>query len=243
MQTSDLHYKTTDCIVAFIDVLGSSDMIMKNAQESLEIVHSAYSESVDLFKKIFGDNGKLPSIKIFSDNIVVAVPRKNNSIQTAFTAVAIMSAIIQVQFLKYSLLTRGAICSGSYFADDMMVWGTALVNAYKMENSVAIYPRVIIDPELVGELGLTNSDSSLRVKEWVIQDEDRLFMLNCFHKALKERELFIVGLFDIVEEKIAENLDNVKVCQKWLWFSNYLQKRLTALSEEQKGESNENNER
>ena len=232
MGISDNHYKITDCIVAFIDVLGSSDMIMKNAQESLEIVHSAYTESIDLFKKIFGDNGKIPSVRIFSDNIVVAAPRKNNSIQTAFTAVAIMSAIIQVQFLKHELLTRGAICSGSYFADDMMVWGTALVNAYKLENSIAIYPRVIIDPELVGELGLTHPDSALRAKEWVLQDEDRLFMVNCFHKALKERELFIVSLFDLVEEKIAENHDKIKVCQKWLWFSNYLQKRLTELSED-----------
>lgn len=243
MPTSNQHYKTTDCIVAFIDVLGSSDMIMKNAQESLEIVHSAYSESVDLFKKLFGNNRKIPSVKIFSDNINVAVPQKKGSEQAAFTAVAIMSAIIQVQFLKHSLLTRGAICSGSYFADDMMVWGTALVNAYKLENSIAIYPRVIIDPELVGKLGLTHPDSSLRVKEWVLQDEDRLFMVNCFHKALKERELFIVSLFDLVDEKITENHDNIKVCQKWLWFSNCLQKRLTALSEEQKGESNENNER
>lgn len=242
MQTSD-HHKTTDCIVAFIDVLGSSEMIMKNAQESLEIVHNAYTESIDLFKRIFGDNGKIPSVKIFSDNIVVAVPRENNLIQTAFTAVAIMSAIIQVQFLKHSLLTRGAICSGSYFSDDLMVWGTALVKAYKLENSIAIYPRVIVDPKLVSELELTQPDSSLRVKEWVIQDEDRLFMVNCFHKALKERELFIVSLFDLVEEKIVETHDNIKVCQKWLWFSSFIQKRLETISEEQKGESNESNER
>lgn len=64
---------TTECIVAFIDILGSSAMIMEDAQKSLEIVHSAYTESIDLFKKIF-KNGKIPSVKIFSDNIVIAVP-------------------------------------------------------------------------------------------------------------------------------------------------------------------------
>jgi len=232
MDIADNHYKTTECIVAFIDILGSSEMIKEDAQKSLEIVHGAYTESIDLFRRIFGENGKLPSVKIFSDNIIVAVPRKNNSIQTAFTAVAMMSAIIQVQFLKHGLLTRGAICSGSYFADNMMVWGTALVNTYKLESTIAIYPRVIIDPELVGELKLTYPDSSLRAKEWVVQDEDQLFIVNCFHKALKERELFIVSLFDLVEKMIAENHDKIKICQKWLWFSNYLQKRLTALSED-----------
>ena len=54
MGASVQHYKTTECIVAFIDILGSSDMIMKNPQESLEIVHGAYSESVDLFEQLFG---------------------------------------------------------------------------------------------------------------------------------------------------------------------------------------------
>ena len=220
---------TTECIVAFIDVLGSSAMIMEDAQKSLKIVHSAYTESIDLFKEIF-KNGRIPSVKIFSDNIVIAVPRKNNSLESAFTAIAIMSAIIQVQFLKHELLTRGAICSGSYFADGMMVWGTALVNAYKLEESIAIYPRVIIDPALVGELGLTLPDSPLRAKEWVIQDEDRLYMINYFHKALKERELFILSLMSVAEQKIIDNMKDLKACQKWLWFSKYLQKRLTTLS-------------
>ena len=223
---------TTECIVAFIDILGSSKMIMEDAQKSLEIVHSAYTESIDLFKIIFNKNKGIPSVKIFSDNIVIAVPRKNNSFESAFTAVAIMSAIIQVQFLNHELLTRGAICSGSYFADDMMVWGTALVNAYKLEESIAIYPRVIIDPELVGELRLTQPDSQLRAKEWVVQDEDRLFIINYFHKTLKERELFILSLMTVAEQKLIDNTKNIKACQKWLWFSNYLQKRLTAFSEE-----------
>ena len=226
--------RTTECIVAFIDILGSSKMIMEDAQKSLEIVHSAYTESIDLFKKLFNKNGKIPSVKIFSDNIVIAVPRKNNSLEAAFTAAAIMSAIIQVQFLKHELLSRGAICSGSYFADDMMVWGTALVKAYKLEKSIAVYPRVIIDPELVGELKLALPDSLLRAKEWVIQDEDRLFMINYFHKALKERELFILGLMPVAEQKIIDIMKDkdIKACQKWLWFSNYIVKRLTTLSEE-----------
>lgn len=227
---------TTECIVAFIDILGSSKMIMEDAQKSLEIVHSAYTESIDLFKKIFNKNGRIPSVKIFSDNIVIAVPRKNNPLELAFTAVAMMSAIIQVQFLKHELLTRGAICSGSYFADGMMVWGTALVNAYRLEKSIAIYPRVIIDPELAGELKLALHDSPLRAKEWVIQDEDQLFMINYFHKALKERELFILSLMSVAEQKIIDNIEDIKAYHKWLWFSNYIVKRLTTLSEEQRGE-------
>lgn len=228
-QCEEKRNRTTECIVAFIDILGSSAMIMEDAEKSLEIVHSAYTESTELFKKIF-KNGKIPSVKIFSDNIVIAVPRKNNSLESAFTAVAIMSAIIQVQFLNHELLTRGAICSGSYFADGMMVWGTALVNAYKLEESIAIYPRVIIDPALVGELGLTIPDSPLRAKEWVTQDEDQLFMINYFHKALKERELYILSLMSVAEQKI-NNMKDLKACQKWLWFIYHLQKRLTTLSE------------
>ena len=70
-----------------------------------------------------------------------------------------ISAIIQVQFLKHGLLTRGGIASGSYFVDDMMVWGTALVKAHSLENSIAVYPRIVVDPELIGDLDLANPNS------------------------------------------------------------------------------------
>ena len=72
-------YSTQESIVAFIDILGSSKAIMEDAQKSLITVHNAYTESMALFKNLFGDRLSAPNVKIFSDNIVIAVPRKGES--------------------------------------------------------------------------------------------------------------------------------------------------------------------
>jgi len=44
---------------------------------------------------------------------------------------------------------RGGISTGSYFADDNMIFSKGLVNAYQLESKKAIYPRVIIDKNIV----------------------------------------------------------------------------------------------
>jgi len=223
----NLKYCAKEFIVAFIDILGSSNAIMKNAQESLNTVHTAYDESVSIYRKLFVGGRFAPIVKIFSDNIVIAVPYDKDKGLNSFRAVAMMSAIVQVQFLNHGWLTRGGIASGSYFADNIMVWGTALVKAYSLENSLAIYPRIIIDPDLVGEIGLTNPMLKNKSEVWIRQDEDRLFFIEYLNTNLKDLWINILGLMSEAEEQIIKYKDNLKACQKWLWFSSYLRKRLS----------------
>ena len=35
-----------------------------------------------------------------------------------------------------------------FFTDDRMIWGNALLRAYKLEGQIAIYPRIIVEPEI-----------------------------------------------------------------------------------------------
>ena len=235
-------YKTTKSIVAFIDVLGSSEAIKNDADKSLQMMHDAYAESVSSFQSLFDGNKRMtPSVKIFSDNIVISVSREGESGHGAFCAIAMISAIIQVQFLKHGLLTRGGIASGSYFADDMMVWGTALVKAHGLENSVAVYPRIVVVPELIGELDLANPNCPFtKTKEWIEQDVDGLFMVDYLNKYLQNKEILIISRLNFADSKIAEYHNNIKVCQKWLWFSNYIKEKLTFEDEHKDNEGGEN---
>lgn len=238
-------YKTTKSIVAFIDVLGSTDAIMSDADKSLQMMHDAYSEAIKLFQSFFDEEKRIkPCAKIFSDNIVVSVSREGESGHGAFCAIIMISAIIQVQFLKYGLLTRGGIASGSFFVDDMMVWGTALVRAHNLEKNLAIYPRVIVDPNLIGELKLADPNCIfVRCKEWIEQDADGIFMINYLNKYLLNKEIFIIKIMDVVDSKIIEysNEKKMKACQKWLWFLNYISSKLCEEDEranENRGDSN-----
>lgn len=223
-----------ECIVAFIDILGSTAAIKSDAEKSLEMMHDAYTESMDLFDYLFEDKSVRPSVKIFSDNIIVAMPRMGESGHGAFCAVVMMSAIIQVQFLKRGLLTRGGIASGNFFADEVMVWGMALVKAYDLESNVAIYPRVVVDPELIKELGLTKENCEFRSKEWIVQDEDSLFVVDYINKYLENRDFFAIRMLDVIEQKIVQHSGNIKICQKWLWLMNYIKVKINSFSEKKK---------
>lgn len=181
-------------------------------------------------------------MKIFSDNIVISVPRKGESGHGAFCAIAMISAIIQVQFLKHGLLTRGGIASGSYFVDDMMAWGMALVKAHGLESGIAVYPRIVIDPELIGELDLVNPNSKFtKTQEWIEQDADGIFMIDYLNKYLRNKEILILSLVNLADSKVVEycNKNNIKVCQKWLWFLNYIKEKLIYEDETKDDETEE----
>ena len=182
-------------------------------------------------------------MKIFSDNIVVSVSREGESGHGAFCAIAMISAIIQVQFLKHGLLTRGGIASGSYFVDDVLVWGTALVKAHGLENSIAVYPRIVVDPDLIGELDLANPNSKFtKTQEWIEQDADGIFMIDYLNKYLRNKEILILSLMNLADAKVAKycNTNNIKVCQKWLWFLNYIKEKLIIEDESKVKEGGDN---
>jgi hypothetical protein len=82
------------------------------------------------------------------------------------------------------LLIRGAITIGDIVHDDSIVFGPALNRAYELESQQAIYPRIILDPDVgdgFGELppfmakegGLTFLDpfTPVFLLNWRVQQE------------------------------------------------------------------------
>ena len=229
METNE---KLQEHMVAFIDILGSTEAIKKDEEKSLKVMHDSYTEAIKLFNYLLEDIQLKPKVRIFSDNIVIAVPRLRESGHGAFCAVVMLSAIIQVEFLKHGLLSRGGIATGSFFCDELMVWGKGLVKAYGLESTVAIYPRIIIEPELIGELGLTRPDCLFeKTQKWIVQDEDSLFVVDYLNEFLRNKDLFGLALLKIVEKKLSEFSGNIKICQKWLWLNNYISNKLFSESE------------
>lgn len=58
--------------------------------------------------------------------------------------------MIQFEALfQFDFPLRGGITIGELFIDNSIVWGTGLIKAYKMENEIAIYPRILVSQELL----------------------------------------------------------------------------------------------
>lgn len=227
-------YKTVPYVVAFIDVLGATNAILRQADESLEVIHSIYEKAITIFPMFQEPGWECPKVKIFSDNIVVALPYDASHRKTdALFAVAVMSAMLQAEFLVRGWLTRGGIASGDFFMDDVMVWGPALVRAYELESHVAYFPRVVIEPDLAKEcdLGLilrhTRNTNSLGYAFG--KDADGMFrvepLLDMGWFGVTANLIFNSFEKGLLEKRLAEHRGDTKVCQKWIWMAHHVEER------------------
>ena len=227
-------YKTEEYVVAFLDVLGATKEIQKDSDGSLNIVHNVYNNALRSCEELYDDEeikGLKPIVRIFSDNIVIAVPTKGNTVFSAFVSVVILCGLIQHEFLQYRCLVRGGIATGDFFADETMIWGNALLNAYYTENKISIYPRIVIHPATTKKLSLAIEELK---EKWVAEDADGLVFVDYM------REMSFASKFNFVElihhrlhecEKMLEQAgDDIKVGQKIRWHKTYLLSKIDICS-------------
>ncbi len=220
-----VQHSTKEYIVAFIDILGAKNKIKEDVDKSLNIVHRAYNDAIGILDTMYnGETESLrPEIRIFSDNIVIAVETSIKGRPAALVAVLIYAGLIQHQFLHHKYLVRGGISMGDFFIDDIMLWGTALTRAYEIESSIAIYPRIVLDPSMVGKIRALENPV---LKHWIKQDVDHLSFVHYMQeRTLKEKDKFLLLLLMRLEEAeqlLIEAAGNLKVQQKILWHMSYL---------------------
>lgn len=225
--------KTEEHVVAFIDVLGATHMINTDADASLNKIHSAYVKAKKLFDAWFLSKGlmnELISITIFSDNIIIAGKVTDVQVfKSVYSAVHIMAALFQWLLMVDGILLRGGITHGSFYKDDIMVWGAALVKSHELESKTAIYPRIVVDPDTIERIGDPFSEENtkfIRLKK----DFDGMFFVDYVdyikpnaqgvNKALLLREI------DRNMKEISENANNTKLLQKFYWHANYIESKL-----------------
>lgn len=91
-----------------------------------------------------------------------------------------------------------------------------------------MYPRIVIDPALIGHLR-SFEELDAKTSVWLQQDNDGMFYINYINHYLNHASFFALRLTQIVEQNISRFRDKARICQKWLWLSYYLNKRLLEL--------------
>lgn len=214
--------KNTMSVIAFLDILGGKELINKDADESLNLVYTCYKNAIQRYKEMANSRLPLSQINIFSDNISISCPIEDDFENTydCIISVILLCMVLTIQFWAHGLLVRGGITIGNCFADDFMVWGKALVRAYEIESTIAIYPRIVIDP-LTDEIFdlLAKSEN----KKMICKDLDDLYFIDILYsKQFSVTLPFLEQLIDDNQKRI-DNLaeDNLKERQKLKWLQNY----------------------
>jgi hypothetical protein len=240
-----------ESLVTYLDILGFKNLIDHSAKDPtkvtriIEILYEFQRQSS------LGTTYKsaTATTQYFSDLIIRAVslgPDVNLSrpIDTECLAVAGIQCKL---LINNEVLIRGGICSEQFYMEQGFAFGPALVKSYHLAERIAVYPRIIIDRNLIARQDLdglmplygtyvTRGDDGAYFLDYLMIG--CLFQVNLFPK-YENREIVLAKHKERVEEKLIELKGDERLRQKALWLALYhngVVRRLTGITKkEQQG--------
>jgi hypothetical protein len=248
-----MNYKYEDRIVAFIDILGFKAILNSTVddkgndiQPNIDLIVSAYNsirDVWDLDEELYDDlpelrraheiiKSKSKKITTFSDSIVISFLVSDES--EIFSTLLELKWVI-MRLISKGILCRGALTYGKMIHTDKFLFGPALVEAYELESTAALYPRIILSDELIqlaGKYKAAHHDSATEIryiKELLKKDTDGMYYIDYFLGAqseLDDHENDFPEYIRLVSEAVRKGLrvkkPNVKI--KYMWMKEKINK-------------------
>jgi hypothetical protein len=142
-----------DRIVCFIDILGFSGHI----SGSIRADGSDAPEKAKELSEVLGGMREILNIDSlaerqdkevtqFSDSVVISFP--------AYSESGVFDALLDIMRVQMNLVQRGYLCRGGIARGRLvhtptMLFGPAMLEAYTLEKQAALYPRVILNVEII----------------------------------------------------------------------------------------------
>ena len=209
MRDPHTNYKTSKYCVAYLDVLGSKDIIYNDENnEHLNKLNMIFEDAISEVKNMNQFFNKDFFVKIFSDNILLAIKTENEDRKENIESLLVLINNIVEEVLDYGYLMRGAIVEGDFFCDNVFVYGKALIEVVELEEKYAIYPRVIVQKcirEILPQYFYKGADGWDILNVYMI-DDNGLSGVN-----------FKVSLLNLLKK----NKNNKKALQKIMWAITY----------------------
>ncbi|MEQ1811788.1 MAG: hypothetical protein ABL889_17805 [Terricaulis sp.] len=163
--------------VAFVDILGFGDWVVQ-AHKSAEM-RGAIAESLKRAQELYAAQSAETGLAFhfFSDSIIAS---------SRLTVEGLWHLLLSLDSLTWNLLqqdvwVRGAVAVGGVFVDPAIVFGTGINRAYRLESTLAKFPRIILSRDVVGYVSSLSNEA-----EWanvyagsrVRRDSDGVYYLH-----------------------------------------------------------------
>ena len=259
------------CIVGFIDILGFRNLIKERSASDVynainllirvtNPVENADRENMTLLH----DSGMVNPIycQSVSDAIVRVVvfdPEPNPDIGFRPNTDALFYEVedlllAQVSLIEKGILVRGGVTIGHVCIDresNGPIFGPGMVRAFEIEDEETVFPRIVIDEELLKEFHTNpkltqyepDQEATKELYSFLRTGEDGLTFIDylgaahiCFPNFV-EYLLFLDRHAQLLRKKLGESLDR-KTRRKYIWLKNYQNDVVTRWRKEAKSNSN-----
>lgn len=233
--------------VAFIDILGFKDIILKSVCPSAIISPSeikrflTYRKPVGRDQIILGRIGDISDsghrMTTFSDSILITVQPTEQGLIHLLHHIS----LIGFELVRLKKLCRGGISLGLVYHDNEYAFGPGIIDAVELEKK-AIYPRIILNHDVAG-YGLSLNQPVDNIFKWfVLKDEnDGWFFVNILRllRLIMDAEteppediknlcsemndflLFEIDNLSKEEENMGSEFEKITKKDKVKWFKNY----------------------
>lgn len=181
-------------ICCFIDILGFrqhiNETIEESGEDNIEKIESI-KYILDLSKKMTDDSGfsKSKVVTYFSDSIVISYEYSEPS-QLYHTLVDLL--YLSFELANQGYLVRGGVTIGKLVHSQDFIFGPAMIRAYELESKNAIYPRIIVEKEVVKNGSQFRNDNHSKndelnyILDILSKDKDGNFYIDYIAKASSE---------------------------------------------------------
>lgn len=142
--------------VAYLDILGFGDFVERNSTEDLwHATSRKVAQVLDSVAQIrraeehAEDWTRDMTVSMFSDSVAISTRDTD-----AFGAQGIVHlvSLVAATFPEYGLFVRGAIVRGHHYEMGPAMFSPALVAAVKLEEDLAVFPRVVAASDVVRDV-------------------------------------------------------------------------------------------
>lgn len=197
--------------VAFLDILGFSQMVVSDVvsenQPNLSKLFRCHQSAATIFR----DDPNC-SITQFSDSIVVAKPFDANGFDWFVTKVAEYQRLL----LDEGLICRGGIAVNKHFSNGTFTFSAGLIDAYRVESTVARFPRVVVSLELI-DLIFPDQDE---YPEFLITEDDGLVFVDYIGLFKDKDSKTLITSIEAIVGGLTES-NNPSLREKGMWLSSY----------------------
>jgi hypothetical protein len=226
----ELQNKPKGHFIAYFDILGYENKVK---QDNDLVLYRTIKCIIDISHDVIGKfekNGTKIKFKTFSDNFLYCTEQE-------YSPLLHLVGILQTRLLNdLNVFIRGSLSHGNIIFDDNFVYGKGLIEAFKIEDEIAIFPRIVLDDSFIEAIAIEKevdfNKVNTNIQEIFCIDSDN----NKFVDYLKIHSMFVIEGHGIdsfkhvlnthaknISNNIAEaqKIKNRRIEQKYQWCKNY----------------------